>query len=403
MIQLELWLQQSEIRLERSISNPFYFDYNATSPLAKRVNDYLRSGDFLFGNPASLHASGKKSRKHINETIEYLSKLFNLKTDTHKIFFHSGASEGINSIFKGLATKFFKANKQVSFFFSVVDHACVMQMKEDLESLGHKVIFFPVDKNGLFDQIELTKNILKEISEGREPFLNYTVINNETGVIWPLQWAEEIKKQTNAFIHVDAVQLVGKMANWEMLSPELDAYTFSGHKFGALKGIGFSFINNDIEFSPLIVGGNQQDGLRAGTENALGVHSIKLALHDMLEHFNATELGFAKDEIEQALVEFLGDKGEVVARAAPFRNLNTIFLIIYGQKAETLSAKFDMMGIELSTGSACSSGIIKENRVLMAMGHSYENSRSSIRLSFSPLMKKSDVGEYLSKIKSVLK
>jgi cysteine desulfurase len=389
--------------LERSISNRFYFDYNATSPLAKRVTDYLHSGDFLFGNPASLHASGKKSKKHINETIEYLFQLFNLKTDTHKLFFHSGASEGINSIFKGLAFKFFKEKKKVSFFFSEVDHACVVQLKEDLEMLGHKVLFFPVDKNGLFDQIELTKSILNETSEGRESYLNYTLINNETGVIWPLHWAEEIKKQTNAFIHVDAVQLVGKMANWDLLSPELDAYTFSGHKFGALKGIGFSFVANDIEFSPLIVGGTQQDGLRAGTENALGVYSIKLALHDMKELFVASEVGVAKDEIEEALVEFLGDRGEVVARAAPFRNLNTIFLVIYGQKAETLSAKFDMMGVDLSTGSACSSGIIKENRVLMAMGYSYENSRSSIRLSFSPFMKKTDVAGYVEKIKSILK
>lgn len=389
--------------MERSISNRFYFDYNATSPLAKRVIDYLHSGDFLFGNPASLHAAGKKSKKHINETTEYLYKLFNLKTDTHKLFFHSGASEGINSIFKGLAFKFFKEKKKVSFFFSEVDHACVIQLKEYLEVLGHKVIFFPVDKNGLFDQIELTKNILKEISEGRESYLNYTFINNETGVIWPLQWAEEIKKATDAFIHVDAVQLVGKMANWDLLSSELDAYTFSGHKFGALKGIGFSFIGNDIEFSPLIVGGTQQDGLRAGTENALGVHSIKLALHDMKEHFVASEVGVAKDEIEEALVEFLGDKGEVVGRFAPHRNLNTIFLVIYGQKAETLSAKFDMMGVDLSTGSACSSGIIKENRVLMAMGYSYEHSRSAIRLSFSPLMKKSDVAGYVEKIKSILK
>lgn len=96
---------------------------------------------------------------------------------------------------------------------------------------------------------------------------------------------EEIKKQTSAFIHVDAVQLVGKTANWDMLSPELDAYTFSGHKFGALKGIGFSFVSNGTDFSPLIVGGSQQDGLRAGTENALGVYSIKLALHEMKEHF----------------------------------------------------------------------------------------------------------------------
>ena len=389
--------------MERSISSRFYFDYNATSPLSKKVTDYLHSGDFLFGNPASLHTSGKKSKKFINESRDYLSEIFSLKEDTHKLFFHSGASEGINSIFKGLAFKFFKENKKVSFFFSTVDHACVIQLKVDLEAFGHKVYFFSVDKNGLFDQPLLIKNILKETSEGRESYLNYTYVNNESGVVWPLSWAEEIKKETNAFIHVDAVQAVGKIANWEVLSPLLDAYTFSGHKFGALKGIGFCFVNKDTEFAPLIVGGTQQAGLRAGTENALGVHSIKLALHDMKEHFNAEELALAKNEIENILVEFIGDKGEVVGRLSPNRNLNTIFVVLYGQKAETLSAKFDMMGIDLSTGSACSSGIIKENRILMSMGYSFEDSRSALRFSFSPFMKKADVASFVEKIKSVLK
>jgi cysteine desulfurase len=391
------------MRLERSISNRFYFDFNATSPLSKRVTDYLHSGDFLFGNPASMHSSGKKSKKFINETIDYLYEVFNLKNDTHKLFFHSGASEGINSIFKGHALKFFKEQKKVSFFFSEVDHACVVQLKEDLEIFGHKVYFFPVDKNGLFDQPKLIKNILKETSEGRESYLNYTYVNNETGVVWPLDWAEEIKKETSAFIHVDAVQIVGKIPNWEMLSSSLDAYTFSGHKFGALKGIGFSFINKSTEFSPLIVGGTQQDGLRAGTENALGVYTIKLALHDMKEMFKPHDLGSAKNEIENSLVQFLGKKGEVVARNSPHRNLNTIFLVLHGQKAETLSAKFDMMGIDISTGSACSSGIIKENRILMAMGYSFEDSRSCIRFSFSPYLSKEDVIPYTEKIKSVLK
>jgi cysteine desulfurase len=389
--------------LERSISNRFYFDFNATSPLSKRVTDYLHSGDFLFGNPASLHTSGKKSKKFINETIDFLYEVFNLKNNTHKLFFHSGASEGINSIFKGQAIKFFKEKKKVSFFFSEVDHACVVQLKDDLELFGHKVHFFSVDKNGLFDQEKLIKSIQHETSEGRESYLNYTYVNNESGVVWPLEWAEEIKKETSAFIHVDAVQVVGKIPAWEMLSTALDAYTFSGHKFGALKGIGFSFINADLEFTPLIVGGTQQDGLRAGTENALGVYSIKLALHDMKELFKPHELALAKNEIESSLVEFIGKKGEIVARNSPHRNLNTIFLVLHGQKAETLSAKFDMMGIDLSTGSACSSGIIKENRILMAMGYSYEDSRSCIRFSFSPFMNKEDAVKYLEKIKTVLK
>ncbi|MBC7428829.1 MAG: aminotransferase class V-fold PLP-dependent enzyme [Bacteriovorax sp.] len=388
--------------MERSISNRFYFDYNATSPLSNRVIDFLHSGDFLFGNPASLHQSGKRSKKFINEATDFIYHLFNLKPETHRLMFHSGASEGINSVFKGLAYKYFKEKKKVSFFFSTVDHACVVQLKEDLELLGHHVHFFPVDKNGLFDQLKLIKSILHETSEGRESFMNYTFVNNETGVVWPLQWAEEIKKETNVFIHVDAVQAAGKISNWDMLSDKIDAYTFSGHKFGALKGIGFSFINKDVEYSPLIVGGTQQDGQRAGTENALGVHSLKLALHDLKENFDSIVLEKLKREIEEGLVEFIGDKGEVVSRAAPVRNLNTIFLVLYGQKAEILSAKFDMMGVDLSTGSACSSGIIKENRILMNMGYSYEDSRSSLRFSFSPLMTSVEATTNLEKIKSIL-
>ncbi len=144
--------------MERSISNRFYFDYNATSPLSKRVTDFLYSGDFLFGNPSSIHHSGKRSRKFINEASEFIFHLFNLKSDTHRLLFHSGASEGINSVFKGLASKNFKDKKKVSFFFSSVDHASVVGLKEDLELLGHYVHFFPVDKNGIFNQTKLIQD-----------------------------------------------------------------------------------------------------------------------------------------------------------------------------------------------------------------------------------------------------
>lgn len=389
--------------MEKSISNRFYFDYNATSPLAKKVTDFLHSGDFLFGNPASQHQSGKKSKKLINESIEYLYDLFSLSPNLFKLFFHSGASEGINTIFKGIAFKNFKAKKSVSFFFSEVDHACVVQLKDDLETLGHKVFFFSVDKNGLFDREKLISSLVKESSEGRETFINYTYVNNETGVVWPLSWAVDIKKRTNAFIHVDAVQVVGKIPNWSELDLTLDAYTFSGHKFGAIKGIGFTFFKKEITFPALIVGGTQQDGLRAGTENALGVYSLMLSLMEMSERFNSQTLKEAKTEIENSLVEFIGTRGEIVARENTNRNLNTLFLVLYGQKAETLSIKFDLAGIEVSTGSACSSGVIKENRILMAMGYSGVDAKSALRFSFSPFMKKEEALEYLEKIKSILK
>jgi cysteine desulfurase len=215
--------------------------------------------------------------------------------------------------------------------------------------------------------------------------------------------AIQIKKETNCFVHVDAVQLIGKISNWNDLSAELDSYTFSGHKFGSMKGVGFSFVKKDFNFLPLLVGGNQQNGLRAGTENALGIYSLKLALEDITELFDAPTIFSAKKEIESKILNLIGSKGKIVGINSPCRNLNTIFLVLHGKKAETLSAKFDLLGVDLSTGSACSSGVIKENRILMSMGYSFEDSRSSLRFSFSPLMNTTDAKNYFEKIESVLK
>lgn len=278
-----------------------------------------------------------------------------------------------------------------------------MQLKDDLEALGHQVFFFGVNREGIFDSEELIKKILLEKDKGQAVYMNFTYINNETGVVWPLELARKIKKATGIIVHVDAVQLVGKIANWNVLDPELDAYTFSGHKFGALKGVGFSFIKKEVMVDPLLVGGNQQQGLRAGTENAIGIYALKLALEEIEDKFSSDELFAAKNIIEKQLLQLIQAKGEVVALKNPNRNLNTIFLLCYGQKAEVLSAKFDMSGVDLSTGSACSSGIIKENRILMSMGYSFEDSRSSLRFSFSPLMDQAEAQKYLAKIESVLR
>ncbi|RPJ68922.1 MAG: aminotransferase class V-fold PLP-dependent enzyme, partial [Alphaproteobacteria bacterium] len=325
-----------------------------------------------------------------------------LDQNDYRLFYHSGATEGINTLFKGISHKYFNEKKAASFFFSTVDHACALQLKEELESFGHHVFFFDVDHNGLFNTEALIKKINQEKSIGHDCFMNFTYINNESGIVWPLSQAIKIKEETNSFIHVDAVQLVGKIFDWNYLSSKLDAYTFSGHKFGAMKGVGLSFVKKETKFSPLLVGGNQQFGLRAGTENALGIYSLKLALEDINEHFKADELLQAKNYIESKLIDLIGAKGQVVGLYSPHRNINTIFFVLHGQKAEILSAKFDLQGIDLSTGSACSSGIIKENRILMSMGFGSEDSRSSLRLSFSPLMTKSEAVKYFDKIENVI-
>lgn len=123
------------------INNRFYFDFNATSPLDERVQSHLQAGDFPFANPASLHTSGREARKAVQEVNHYLLNLFKLQT-SHEVIFHSGASEGINAFFKGVAFDAFKNKKKLSFFFSTVDHAAVFQLESFLKSLGHDVYFF---------------------------------------------------------------------------------------------------------------------------------------------------------------------------------------------------------------------------------------------------------------------
>lgn len=389
--------------MERSISNRFYFDYNATSPLSIKVIDFLRSGDFLFGNPASLHTTGKKSKKYISETTKYLHSTFGLSEDKFHLIYHSGATEGINSFFKGNAIEDFSKNKKSLFVFSKVDHSAVISLEEDLKKLNHDVYLFDVDVNGNFNSDELVNYINSQKQKYHQIYLNYTYVNNESGIIWPLNTASLIKQKTGAIIHVDAVQLVGKVESWNQLNLDLDAYVFSSHKFGSLKGIGFTFLNKNSPYKTLLTGGSQQSGLRSGTENALSVYTIKLALEDLKENFNPTELKLAKSKIENEIAEVLNSKGQVIGRSNPNRNLNTIFFVIPGTKAELISMKFDMQGMDVSTGSACSSGVIKENRVLMEMGHSVENARASIRLSFSPFLNQTESDLFSQKIISVIK
>lgn len=389
--------------MERSISNRFYFDYNATSPLSDRVKDFVHSGDSLFGNPASLHQTGKKSKRAIIEVSDYLFAYFNLDKVLYRLIFHSGATEGINTFFKGVALKHFEKKEKATFFFSTVDHACVYQHKEFLSLLGHDVFFFDVNQEGQFEREVLVAKILEAQKKSAKVYMNYTYMNNETGVIWPLEWASEIKKQTEVLVHVDAVQIVGKMADWQNLLNSLDAYTFSAHKFGALKGVGFTFVKDRVEFMPLIHGGSQQNSLRSGTENALGVYSIKLALSEFTDRYKKEESKKISEFLKREMLNFLAEKAELVASEAPFRNLNTFFFVFRGQKAETLSMKCDMMGIEVSTGSACSSGIIKENRILMSMGYSAEDSRAALRFSFGPFVTMDEAQIYIEKIKSVFR
>jgi cysteine desulfurase len=388
--------------LERSINSRFYLDYNATSPLSIKVKDFLRNGDFLFGNPSSIHSTGKHSKKYITDTVDFLFATFKLSPDDYHLYFHSGATEGINIFFKGNALLDFKNGNKSLFVFGKTDHQAVVSQAEDLEALGHKVFFFEVDSEGLFDLEKLIQTLQVEKSEYKKIYMNYTVVNNETGVVWDLGDAVKIQERVGAIIHVDAVQLPGKIYSWTNLSNKLDTYVFSAHKFGAMKGVGFSFLKKTSSFYPLITGGSQQDSLRSGTLNALGIYSVKLALEDLILNQNLDRVFNYKKELILYLESNFSDKIQIIAKNVKNTNLNTVFFIVKGQKPESISLKFDLEKIDVATGSACSSGIIKENRILLSMGYPKELSRNVIRISFGPTQSFEDFSQVLKLIKKVL-
>ncbi len=386
-------LDQASVKLT---NNRLYLDYNATAPLDETVLQWLSKGAFPFGNPSSIHNSGKLSKRLINQTREYLFDLFSLKE--HQLFFHSGATEGINDIVKGFALRSLALSEPFHVIASISDHSCIINQKEHIELLGGCFHELEVDRDGRIS-IDDTINLINSL-DGRV-LLNYTYINNETGVIWDLKHAKKIKDLTNCFVHVDAVQLIGKYSILELES-ELDAYTFSGHKFGALKGIGFSFVNPSQDFiCSLIRGGGQQEALRSGTENVMGIYSIKLALESVIKNYDEQICLKEKSLIENAIIDKLKDNVQIAGYHTK-RNSNTTYMILKDTKTDILITAFDMKSIDISSGSACSSGTIKPSRVLMSMGYTEQEAKSSLRLSFSPFIESGESRVIIDKILPIL-
>jgi len=380
----------------RSINNRYYFDYNATSPLAESVKSWLSKGDFPFANPASIHQSGKSSRRLMNQVRESLYSIFSLSESTHKLYFHSGATEGIGNIIRG----FFELHPQACFAYASTDHSCVYQHAQRLSKHGVEVVELQVNAHGDLDTDAL--NRLKKVN--KKILLNWTWVNNETGIVWPLDKALELKSSIpDLSIHVDAVQAPGKIEDWQNLNSTLDAYTFSNHKYGALKGVGHTFVRADFDFCPIILGGGQQESMRSGTENTYGSYSSMLAIEELAKNYNYKQSLECLKYIEKEVLSTLGEAGELVGSGSNYRNANTLYIVFYDVKSDITSVAFDLAGIEVSTGSACSSGAILPSRVLLKMGYNELQSKSAIRFSFTPIISMDQAKDYASIISSVVK
>ena len=359
-----------------------YLDYNATSPLAPAVTRWLAEGELFWANPASQHSSGKRAAFHLSKLKNDIGQLFSLNSKRHRLVFHSGATEGVNAAITGLWLSSITRQRRPLLAYSALDHACVRAQAARWQALGHAVVQLVTDDNGdlaVPASIEAIK--VAQLNVDGPTIVNFTWVNNESGVVWPLEQAVEIKRATGALIHVDAAQAIGKVADCWALHEGLDAYSFSSHKCGGLKSHGWSFYHQSWPGEPLLLGGGQQQGYRSGTEDPVAAHCLWLALEEIKQNWRPQLQADLIKELRHYFDQQLVRRGQRVAVRATHLNLNTILFVSHLPSDMALPL-FDLAGLELSAGAACSSGAAQPSPVLEALGLG-SKAKNGLRLSTS--------------------
>lgn len=351
-----------------------YLDYNATSPPSSSVLDWLKGGDLLFANPASQHSSGKSSRKVINETRAQIYKTFDKNEKETQLFFHSGATEAMSTFAYSFNELARAQNRKFLICYSKLDHPAVTSLAEKYPSLE-----LTITKDLRYDHQANLKKIKEHKAADSELIILYhhLWVHNETGIVSELSGLEEFKKIPDLYLHVDAVQAPGKITDWRKLSVG-DIFSFSTHKFGSFKGLGFSFYPKTMPFYPMITGGTQQSS-RSGTENALGVKTIALAMKD-LEQVDVAKNSEMRTKLEAFMRQELNGVGEVISSPSQ-QSSNTIYFYLNTLSSDIALALFDLSGLMISAGSACSSGAAKASPLLLHLGLD-KVAKNGLRLSF---------------------
>lgn len=345
-----------------------YLDNAATTFLAEEVKEEIKSKLDLFGNPSSRHSLGKEARIEIEKARDKLANFVGAKPE--EIFFTSGATESNNFAIKGLAL----ANpikKQI--IISAIEHPSIIETCNAMKKNGYKIDIIPVDKEGIIKLDELKKKIGKDTL-----LVSVMHVNNEIGTIQPIEEIAKICKAKKVLFHVDAVQSFAKIPI-NVNSIGVDLLSISGHKINAMKGVGFLYVRKGIKILPLINGGGQEDGMRSGTENVLGIISLAKAIDLKRYEFEV------KNSRDRIIHEILKIPGARLNGSQSKRIYNNACFSFYGIEGESLQMLLDEEGIYVSTGSACSSNKLAGSHVLKAIGVNNYYLNGSIRISLDSL------------------
>jgi len=371
-----------------------YLDHNATTPLDKRVLDammpYLEND---WGNPSSPYRFGNITRAAIEKARHTVSHCAGCKPA--EIVFTAGGTESDNLAIRGPVHALkAKGNRIVT---TSIEHHAVLNTCKALETAGFRVTYLPVDSSGVINIRDLEQNLSPETV-----LITVMHANNETGVLQPVREIADLARSRGILFHVDAVQTAGKFPQ-PICSIEADLISFSAHKIYGPKGAGGLYIRKGTPIMPIITGGPQETGFRAGTENIAGIvglaHAYTLAAESAGSE--AKRLEGLRDRLETRLLsEFPEAK---INGAEAVRIPNTTNISFEGVDGESIVLGLDLQGICASTGSACSTGEPEPSHVLTAMGLSTKEAQGSIRISLGKSTEEKDIDAVLNALAVTVK
>lgn len=372
-----------------------YMDYNATTPLRPEVKAAMVAALDVFANASSMHEAGRRAKADIETARANVAAIIGA-ADPLSVYFTSGGSESNNTVFMTMYDIGRKKSARRKIITTAIEHPCVMNAAAYLVDEGFPVVFLPVDAYGKVDmeayRRELTEDTL---------LVSVMAANNEIGTIEDIKTIAAMAREAGAYVHTDATQAIGKIpvsvADWGV-----DYLTLSCHKIYGPKGIGALYVRPRSPIVPLVRGGHQENGVRAGTYNNLGIigfgEAARLALADLKE-FSA-RMRALRSMLKEGLVARIP---RVKVNGHPTDVLpNTLNISFPGAEGEAILLSLDLEGIQVSTGSACASGSLEPSHVLLATGVGPELAHGSIRFSLGKYTTEEEVRYVIEKLPPII-
>jgi len=354
-----------------------YLDFNATAPLRPEARAAIMAAMDLVGNPSSVHAEGRLARGLIEDARQHVAAL--LGASPRHVIFTSGGTEANISALSPWIEVAADHRPRDRLLVSAIEHPSVRCggsfPPERVEELD-------VSARGVVD-LEVLERRLSVVTAGQRPLVSIMLANNESGIIQPIETAARVVHAMGGLLHVDAVQAAGRIA-CSIADLDADLLTVSAHKLGGPKGVGALVRREGVIPRPIVRGGGQERGMRAGTENVAAIAGFGAAAAAVRDHLvqEAVCMRAMRDRLEAGLRAISSDT--IIFGADAERLPNTVLFAIPGVKAETAVIALDLEGIAVSSGAACSSGKVQPSHVLAAMGVDAALARGAIRVSLGP-------------------